>query len=150
MIDRRAHRCDIYKVARQCGVILRDGHLHSPTSRKPFECYCKPTVRYIGQQHGEEHLKLVFMLMTGTKNNAAELYADMMTAVSVVLSENQHLIKSPTLAQDFDAMDLGRIRREAKTMRLRTPNWSKLGVLILLRLNRPRQGDLLDMIGEAA
>lgn len=30
------HACDIHKVARQCGVKLFDGHLHSPTSRKPY------------------------------------------------------------------------------------------------------------------
>jgi hypothetical protein len=67
------HRCDIYKIARQCGVKLFDGHLHSPTSRKPFECYCKLTVKDIGRDYGEDHLRLVFMLMTGTRANAAEL-----------------------------------------------------------------------------
>lgn len=147
MIDRR---CDIYRVARQCGVKLFDGHLHSPTSRKPFECYCKPTVREIGRVHGEDHLKLVFMLMTGTRANAAELYADMIKAVSTLLIENPDLVKSPSLTSDFDAIDLGSLRRKTKAMRLPVENWKALLVLISVRFYRPIQGDLLDMIGEAA
>jgi hypothetical protein len=65
--------CDIWKAARECGVILREGPEHTPTSRKLRECFCKPTLREIGQDHGKDHLRLVLMLMTGTKNNSAEL-----------------------------------------------------------------------------
>jgi hypothetical protein len=150
MTDTRARRCDIYKVARQCGVILRDGHLHSPTSRKPFECYCKPTVRDIGREHGEDHLKLVLMLMTGTRSNAAELYADMITAVSHLIERNPDLTRRPTLTQDFDAIDLGSLRRKAKAMRLGIETWKVLVVLLSTKFFTPIQGDLLDMIGEAA
>lgn len=150
MSKRRAHRCDIYKVARQCGVKLFDGHKHSPTSRRPYECFCKPTVREIGQAHGEAHLKLVFMLMTGTRTNALELYADMMTAVSAILVENPDLVRSPTLTKDFDAIDLGSLRRKVKAMRMPMENWKALYVLISVRFYKPIQGDLLDMIGEAA
>ena len=146
----RTHRCDIYKVARQCGVKLFDGHLHSPTGRKAYECYCKPTVREIGREHGEEHLRLVFMLMTGSKTNAAELFADMLKAVSSLLVENPELVKSPTLTKDFDAIDLGSLRRKTKAMKLPVENWKALLVLISVRFYRPIQGDLLDMIGEAA
>lgn len=144
------HRCDIYKVARQCGVKLFDGHKHSPTSRKAFECYCKPTVREIGREHGEEHLRLVFMLMTGTRRNATELFADMLKAVSSLLVENPDLVKSPTLTKDFDSIDLGSLRRKTKAMKLPVENWKALLVLISVRFYRPIQGDLLDMIGEAA
>lgn len=144
------HRCDIYKVARQCGVKLFDGHLHSPTSRKPFECYCKPTVREIGRDHGEDHLKLVFMLMTGTKANAAELFSDMLKAVSSLLIENPALVKSPTLTKDFDAIDLGSLRRKIKAMRMPVENWKALYVLVSVRFYKPIQGDLLEIIGEAA
>ena len=148
--DTRRHRCDIYKVARQCGVRLFDGRLHSPTSRKPMECFCKPTVREIGRDHGEDHLRLVFMLMTGTKVNALELYADMLKAVSALLVENPDLVKLPTLTKDFDTIDLGSLRRKVKAMRMPVENWKALYVLIAVRFYKPIQGDLLDMIGEAA
>lgn len=151
MTDPRAHRCDIYRVARQCGVKLFDGHKHSPTSRKAFECYCKPTVRDIGREHGEDHLKLVFMLMTGTRANATELYADMMRAVSSILARNPELVRSPSLIGDFNAIDLGSLRRKAKAMNCGMPTTYVLRVLIGVRFFRPIQGDLLDMLsGEAA
>ncbi len=147
----RPHPCDIYKIARQCGVKLFDGHLHSPTSRKPFECYCKPTVRDIGRDNGEDHLKLVFMLMTGTRTNAAELYADMIRAVSSVLVRNPSLVKSPTLVSDFNAIDLGSLRRKAKAMNCGIPTTHVLRVLIGVRFFRPIQADMIDMLtGEAA
>lgn len=150
MIDQRRHRCDIYRVARQCGVRLFDGRLHSPTSRKPMECFCKPTVREIGKDHGEGHLRLVFMLMTGTKGNSLELYADMLKAVSSLLVQNPELIKSPTLVRDFNGIDLGSLRRKVKAMNMPIENWKALYVLIAVRFYKPIQGDLLDMIGEAA
>jgi len=146
----RPFPCDIYRVARQCGVKLFDGHLHSPTSRKPYECYCKPTVRELGRDHGEPHLKLVFMLMTGTKGNAAELYADMLRAVSSVLVQNPTLLKSPSLMTDFNSIDLGSLRRKAKAMNCGIPTTHVLRVLISVKFFQPVQGDLLDMIGEAA
>ena len=151
MTASHALRCDIYKVARQCGVKLFDGAKHSPTSRKAFECYCKPTVRDIGREHGEDHLRLVFMLMTGTRANAAELFADMLKAVSALLIENPELVKSPTLTKDFDAIDLGSLRRKVKAMRMPVENWKALYVLVSVRFYKPIQGDLIDMItGEAA
>lgn len=148
MIIRRT-RCDIYKVARQCGVVLLNSNLHSPTSRKPFECYCKPTVREIGA-NGEDHLRLVFMLMTGTRTNASELYADMIRAVSSILLRNPDLQKSKTLVSDFDRIDLGSLRRKAKAMNCGIPTTHVLRVLIGIKFYQPVQGDLLDMIGEAA
>jgi hypothetical protein len=144
------HPCDIYRVARQCGVKLFDGHLHSPTSRKPFECYCKPTIRELGLDHGEQHLKLVFMLMTGTKRNAAELYSDMIRAVSSVIIQNPVLEKRSTLLNDFDKIDLGSLRRKAKGMNCGIPTSHVLRVLIGVKFFAPVQGDLLDMIGDAA
>lgn len=150
MIDQPKHRCDIYKIARECGVKLFDGHLHSPTSRKPFECYCKPTVREIGREHGEAHLRLVFQIMTGTKANAAELYADMIKAVSSVIIRSPDIIRRPTLVQDFDTIDLGSLRRKAKAMNCGLPTSHVLRVLIGIKFYEPVQGDLIDMIGDSA
>lgn len=59
MANRSAYPCDIYRVTRQYGVRFFDGHQHSPTSRKAVECYCKPTLKEIGRENGEDHLKLV-------------------------------------------------------------------------------------------
>ena len=144
------HRCDIYRVARECGVILRDAHEHSPTSRRPRECFCKPTLREIGQEHGQDHLRLVLMLMTGTKANAAELYADMVKAVSAVLVQMPDLVRRPSLVDDFNGIDLGSLRRKAKAMNCALPTSHVLRVLLSLRFYEPLQGDLLEWIGEAA
>lgn len=145
-----SHPCDIYRVARQCGVILRDAHDHSPTSRKPRECFCKPTLREIGRAHGEDHLRLVLMLMTGTRNNSAELYADMIRAVSSVLIRRPDLMKRPALVDEFNALDLGALRRRAKQMNCPVATTDVLRVLLSLRFFQPEQGDLWDQIGEAA
>lgn len=91
-------------------MILREGHEHSPTSRKPRECFCKPTLREIGQDHGEDHLRLILMLMTGTKINSAELYANMIKAVSSVLVRKPDLMRRPSLVDDFNTIDLGDLK----------------------------------------
>jgi hypothetical protein len=108
---------NIHKVARECGVTLRDWKHHSPTSRRSRECYCKPTVREIGRRYGEDHLRLVLMLVTGNPRNAGELYADVLKAVSRLLIANPDLIRRPSLVSDFNAVDLGSLRRGARTMK---------------------------------
>lgn len=144
------HPCDIYRVARQCGVILRASCDHSPTSRKARECFCKPTLREIGREHGEDHLRLVLQLMVGTRQNSMELYADMIKAVSSVIVRTPELVKRRTLLDDFDAIDLGSLRRKAKAMNCGMPTTHVLRVLISVKFYQPIQGDLLDWIGEAA
>lgn len=144
------HACDIWKVARECGVILREGFEHSPTSRKPRECFCKPTLREIGHQHGEDHLRLVLMLMTGTKENSAELYADMIKAVSSVLVRKADLMRRSTLVDDFNAIDLGDLRRKARAMNAPVATTDVLRVLLSLRFFEPLQGDLLEWMRRAA
>jgi len=150
MITPRAYRCDIYRVTRECNVRLMDAHLHSSASRRPFECYCKPTVREIGTRHGEGHLRLVLQLMTGTRQNARELYADMLKAVSRLIAGNPDLINRKTLVADFDSINLGSLRRKAKAMRCGIPASDVLLVLISVKFFQPVQGDLLEMIGDAA
>jgi hypothetical protein len=111
------HSVNIHKVARECGVTLRDWKHHSPTSRRSRECYCKPTVREIGRRYGEDHLRLVLMLVTGTPRNAEQLYSDVLKAVSRLIVANPDLIRRPSLVADFDAVDLGALRRGARTMK---------------------------------
>lgn len=141
---------DVYEVARQCGVVLREAHDHSPTSRKPRECFCKPTLREIGRANGPDHLRLVLMLMTGTRNNSAELYADMIRAVSSLLQRRPDLVRSPSLVEDFNRIDLGAMRRKAKAMNCPVPITDVLRVLLMLHFHAPDQGDLLETHGDAA
>lgn len=111
------HSCNIFKVARECGVVLRESRDHSPTSRKGRECYCKPTVKEIGQRYGEDHLRLVLMLITDNQRNAGELYSDVIKAVSRLLAANPELTRRPSLVADFNKMDLGAVRRGARAMK---------------------------------
>lgn len=110
------HSCDIYRVARQCGVILREAHDHSPTSRKPRECFCKPAVRRIGQAHGEAHLALCFRLIVESNGNGCELYADTLTAISMMLTSG-YVEPDGDLFEAFDGIDLGAMRRWAHAVR---------------------------------
>jgi len=129
------HKVNIYRAARDCGVTLLAGHLHSPASRKPRFCFCKPTVRDVGKAHGEAHLKLVLALLTGTDANAMHLYADVIWATSEVLAHNEWLMKSPTLLSDFDCIDIGALRATAHGMACGIPKAYVIRVLLLQRLS---------------
>lgn len=109
-------RCDIYRVARECRVILRNNPDHSPTSRRPRECYCKHTLREVCKKHGEAHLRLVLMLMTGTPENSSELYSDMIKAVSALMVRKPELLKRASLVEDFNAINLSLLREQARDM----------------------------------
>ena len=87
--------------------------------------------------------------MVGTVANSRELFADMIKAVSSVLFRNPELLKRRTLLDDFDAIDLGSLRRKAKAMNCGMPTTHVLRVLISVRFYEPIQGDLLDWL-EAA
>jgi hypothetical protein len=107
-------------------------------------------LREIGQSHGERHLRLVLMLMTGTKVNSAELYADMIKAVSSVLIRKPELVSRASLVDDFNAIDLGSLRRKARAMNCPVATTDVIRVLLTLRFYQPMQFDLLEWIGEAA
>lgn len=139
---------NIYKVTRECGVRLAAAREHSTASRRPFDCFCKPTVREIGQRWGEGHLRLVLMLMTGTRVNARELYADMMKAVARLLAGNPDLIRRPSLVDEFNSIDLGKLRRQAKAMGCGVPTSDVLLVLLNMRLCSDTSPNALT--GEAA
>ena len=88
--------------------------------------------------------------MMGTPTNARELYADMIKAVSALIARNPELIGRRTLLQDFDAIDLGSLRRKADGMNCGIPTTHVLRVLLSLRFYAPLQGDLLDWIEREA
>lgn len=138
------HPCDIYKIARECGVILRDSFDHSPTSRKSRECFCKYTLKAIGREQGEDHLRLVLSLLTGTPQNSRQLYADVIKAVSFVLVHNPVLMQSKTLVSDFDAIDFAMLRAKSKQLNCGIARTQILRVILALKLTQPAQRDLLD------
>ncbi|KRB51799.1 hypothetical protein ASE04_09720 [Rhizobium sp. Root708] len=140
---------NIYKIARECGVRLQDARQHSPASRRPFDCFCKPTVREIGERFGEGHLRLVFNLICGSKQNGRELYADVMKAVSRLIAKHPELIRRPSLVDDFNAFDLGAMRRGAKNMRCDVPTSDVLLVLLSIRFGLVTDNEL-NLAGEAA
>lgn len=124
------HTCNIYRVARQCGVRLYNGHLHSPTSRRPMDCYCKNAVRHVGQEYGEPHLKLCLMLITGTPENATEIYEDLLKAIAAMMASHPDLEKEPDFVERFNAIDLAELRRRARRMRLPIERWKIITVLL--------------------
>ncbi|UIK05024.1 hypothetical protein [Neorhizobium galegae] len=142
----KRHSVNIYKIARECGVRLRDASEHSTASRRPGDCFCKPTIREIGDNHGEAHLRLVLMLLTGDRANARELYADMIKAVSRLLAQHPDLVRRPSLVDELNAIDLGSMRRAAKDLKSGVPTSDVLLVMLSLRLMVPAMGE----IGEAA
>ena len=130
----KKHSINIYRVARECRVILRDRQPYDPRARKPFECYFKQTVRDVGAEHGEAHVKLVFMLMTGTPNNASNLYVDAFRAVSGLIEHNPALVKSPSLMSDFNAICIRTLRAQARSMKCGIPSTHVMRVLLQQRL----------------
>lgn len=135
---------NIHKIARECGVSLLDWRRHSPTSRKSRQCFCKPTLREIGRRHGADHLRLVLMLVTGTAENAGELYADVLKAVSRLLIGNPELIRRPSLVDDFNSINIGALRRSARAMKCGVATSDAMLVVLAIRFG------LGPEIGEAA
>lgn len=131
-----SNNCDIYRVSRQCGVILREAHDHSPTSRKPRECFCKPTVRRIGRAHGEAHLAMCFRLIVESEGNAEELYAETLAAVSLVLASGL-VAMTGALFEAFDRIDLGELRRWAHAARGSATTPEAMAAVLLWKLARP-------------
>jgi hypothetical protein len=135
-----AQPCDLYRVARQCGVILRDGKDHSPTSNRPRHCFCKPTLKAIGQAHGEAHLALVLRLIVESKGNAAELHSATIKAVSAVV-ECEFIQIGTSLFEAFDRIDLRLLRLWAYSARRYNKSSSVADAMttaLLWQLDKPR------------
>lgn len=131
----RRERCDIYRVAEQCGVRLFDGRHHSPSSRRRRECFCKPTLRAIGRRFGEAHLALALRLIVET-GNSTELYAETIKAVSTVLRSGL-VSHGGALFEAFDAIDLGELRAWAHAARGRSSTAEAMATVMLWILANP-------------
>ncbi|TJV51142.1 MAG: hypothetical protein E5Y01_16270 [Mesorhizobium sp.] len=130
------HRCDIFKVADQCGVkLLRPDALGWRRVRQPRECFAKKTLKKIGQRHGEAHLALTLRLIVETRDNATELYSETIQAISALLENPAIEARGGRLFEHFDNIALAEIRREAKMLGLRLPLAHVMRVLIAMRLH---------------
>jgi hypothetical protein len=134
-VNQRRQRCDIHKVARQCGVKLFDGSRHYRSARGPRECYSPATLRRIGRSHGASHLALVLRLIVETEGNASELYAETLLSVSVLLDHRPDLVeRGSALFEIFDCIDLTGLRRKAHAMTCGLPAGHVLLVLLALQV----------------
>jgi hypothetical protein len=128
------HRCDIFKVAEQCGVKLCDPARHGWSARRPRECYAKKTLKKIGQRHGEAHLALTLRLIVETRGNAAELYSETVQAVSAVVVNPAIEAYGGRLFDEFDCISLADIRDQAKMLAVSLPLAHIMRVLLAIRL----------------
>ncbi|MGO6697613.1 hypothetical protein ACCS54_35825 [Rhizobium johnstonii] len=89
-------------------------------------------------------MHLVLMLLTGSPRNAEQLYADVLKAVSRLLIANPELVRRSSLVSDFNAIDLGALRRGARSMKYGMATSDE--ILVALRM----QFSLWPYRGEAA
>lgn len=128
------HPCNVHKVARNAGVYLKSIAEHGSEIKRYRECFCKPTLKKIGQDHGEEHLRFVLMLICGDKENSRYLFADVIKSVSQIITARPELIKCPSFMDDFNKMDIGAMRSYARLSPIGLPVSSVLMVMMMAQL----------------
>lgn len=107
----------VYKVTRPMGITIMDSWEHSPTMTRPKHCFCMPTLQKV-IRHGEPHLTMVLRLIVETKDNATELMAATITAISELLLAMPWLVeRGLSLFDAFDRIDLAALRRRAKAIK---------------------------------
>jgi hypothetical protein len=108
---------NVYNVTRPLGIKVLDAWEHSPTSVRPKHCFCMPTLQKV-IRHGEEHLTIVLKLIVETRDNATELWAATITAISELLLAFPEIVdRGLALFDAFDRIDLAALRRRAKAIR---------------------------------
>lgn len=134
---------NVYKVTRPLGIVILDASKHSPTSVRPKHCYCMPTLQKV-VAHGEEHLSMVLKLIVETKDNACELWAATITAISNLLLAMPWLVdRGLKLYDDFDAIDLGVLRWRAKKLKnARQEVWAIMFNLLADHFFYEEQGEM--------
>ena len=128
------HRCDIFRVAEQCGIRLLRPADHRPLRRRPRECFAKKTLKKIGQRNGEAHLALALRVIVETRDNATELYSETIQAVSALLEDPAIEGRGGALFDQFDQIALAEVRRDARALGLRLPLAHVMRVMIAMRL----------------
>lgn len=116
MIDARVGH-NVLKVTRPLGIKVMDAWEHSPTMVRPKHCFCMPTLQKV-VRHGEPHLTIVLKLIVETKDNATELWAATITAISELLLSMPWLEeRGLDLFDAYDRIDLAALRRRAKAIK---------------------------------
>lgn len=128
------HPCNVHKVARNAGVKIKSIAEHGSDIKRYRECFCQPTLKEIGVNHGEDHLRFVLMLICGSKANAHYLFADVIKSVSKIIVARPDLIKRPSFMDDFNKMDIGAMRSYARLSPIGLPVSSVLMVMMLAQL----------------
>lgn len=144
------HRCDIWKVAEQCGVKLCDPSRHGWSARRPRECYAKKTLKKIGQRYGEAHLALTLRLIVETNGNSTELYSETIHAISALLANPAVEARGGELFDLFDNIQLADIRRQAKALAIGLPLAHVMRVLLATTLHSMPADGRLRASGSAA
>ncbi len=130
--------CDIFAVAAKCGVKLRSVEQRYAGPLRPRDCFCRRTLKRVGQQFGEGHLALTLRLIVETKGNADQLYQETITGIAALLDRHPQLIeRGLKLFDDFDHIDLGRIRRHASALCIGGRMQETIAVLLALQLLAP-------------
>ncbi|MEO4040508.1 hypothetical protein AAFN47_02760 [Hoeflea sp. CAU 1731] len=89
-------------------------------------------MRKIASRNGAGHLALVLRLIVETKGNAAELYAETISALSALMEFDPMLAeRGGELFDLFDEIDLKSIRERARAMRSGVPVSHIMRILIL-------------------
>lgn len=133
---------NLWTIAEQSGVYLRDAADYSPSQRKPRECYCKPTLKRIGERRGADHLRLTLRLMVGSDANRMALYADAIRAVSDLIWNHPALVQRASLVSEMDKIDISALRTKARVLRSPYGTAGTIYTLLAVQLGLPDQGDL--------
>jgi hypothetical protein len=132
------HRCDIFKVAGQCGIRILKPALSTSAARGNRTYFCAGTLRRIGRRHGEAHLALVLRLIVESAGNATELFGDTITAVSNILLSR--LVEAGSeLYAAFDSIDLGELRAWSTVTKGEGTTAHTMTVALLWRLASPEK-----------
>lgn len=131
---------NLYRIAEQCGVKITDVS-KARKVRRPGECYCKSALRWVGNEYGEGQLRLVLMLMTGTRANRTNLHSDLVKAVARLLASDPAIVRRPRLIDEFNAIDLGQIRNQAISVRSEASLADVNTILLRLHFNRLTEDD---------
>lgn len=138
---------DLHRIAKDAGVRLYESDKHSAKTKKPRDCFCKPTLRRIAEKHGPAHLRLVLRLMTGTRANSSALYSDVIKAVSEIIARHPGIERRSSMTADFDRLDLPEMRARARRMQAPCAASGVLFTMIALKLGVM---DQIDMFEDAA
>lgn len=128
-------RCDLFKVCALVGVRLLPFKLRYAGPMRPRDCFCRGALRRVGRRHGEGHLALTLRLIVETGSNEAQLYQETVTGIALLLARHPSLTeRGLDLFKEFDRIDLGRVRKQAKVLSCNTRVAETISVLLALKL----------------